>query len=277
MTGNLEVTILGCGSSAGTPRADGNWGACDPADPRNRRSRCSLMVRRASTTAAPGRQTTLIVDASPEFRLQATGAGAKRLDALLLTHDHADQCHGIDDIRAFAIAQHARIDCWMDEATRKSLTGRFGYIFSGEGAYPAIGNMHLVPGHGTPWRIDGPSGPIPIMTFDQDHGGVRSLGYRFGSIAYSSDVVDLPDTSFAALTDLDLWIVDALRYAAHPTHAHLDKTLAWIERVKPRRAILTNMHFDLDYGELVRRLPPGVEPGYDGLRVSVEGPWITNS
>ncbi len=265
MTETLEVTILGCGSSAGVPRADGNWGACDPADPRNRRSRCSLMVRRLSEGPANA-WTTLVVDAAPEFRLQASGAGAGRLDALLLTHDHADQCHGIDDIRAFAISQRQRIACWMDGATRTSMMRRFGYIFEGEGGYPAIGTIALAPPHGEGWTIGGPSGAIPVVAFDQDHGGMRSLGYRFGKVAYSSDLVDLPEDSFAALGDLDVWIVDALRYAPHPTHAHLDKTLEWIERVKPRRAILTNMHLDLDFAELTSRLPPGVEAARDGLR-----------
>lgn len=269
MSAVLEVTILGCGSSAGTPRADGAWGACDPNEPRNRRSRCSLMVRRRSDDGAAA-WTTVIVDASPEFRLQASGAGAARLDALLLTHDHADQCHGIDDIRAFALMQRRRIDCWMDAATQASLRRRFGYIFEGEGAYPAIGEICAVPPFGAPWRIDGPSGPIPVMCFDQDHGGVRSLGYRFGSFAYSSDVVALPEAAFAALAGVDLWIVDALRYTPHPTHAHVEKTLEWIARVKPKRAVLTNMHFDLDYGALAARLPEGVEPAYDGQRFELE-------
>ncbi|HXV01240.1 MAG TPA: MBL fold metallo-hydrolase [Caulobacteraceae bacterium] len=264
----LEVTVLGCGASAGVPRADGNWGACDPAEPRNRRSRCSLLVRRLSD-AGPDNATTLIVDATPEFRLQANAAGVRRLDALLFTHDHADQCHGIDDIRAFAMAQRARIACWMDAATRTTLLNRFGYVFEGQGIYPAIADLHHVPGHGHAWEIAGPSGAIPVVTFDQDHGPVRSLGYRFGSIAYSSDLVDLPEASFAALEGLDIWIVDALRYTPHPTHAHLAKTLDWIERVRPKRAILTNMHIDLDYGELGRRLPAGVEPAYDGLTVAL--------
>jgi len=259
----LEVVILGCGSSAGVPRADGAWGACDPADPRNRRSRCSLMVRRRGEG---GPETTIIVDAAPEFRLQTNAAGVKRLDALLLTHDHADQCHGIDDIRAFAIAQRARIGCWMDGATAASLERRFGYIFHGEGPYPAIADLNLTPPHGEGFEIDGPSGPIPVVAFDQDHGGVKSLGYRFGDMAYSSDVVDLPEASFQALEGLDLWILDALRYTPHPTHAHVDKALAWIERVKPRRAVLTNMHLDLDYAELAARLPEGVIPAHDGLR-----------
>lgn len=269
MTARLEVVILGCGSSGGVPRADGNWGACDAADPRNRRGRCSLMARRLSDEP-PERQTTVVVDAAPEFRLQCAASGVRRLDGLLLTHDHADQCHGIDDIRAFALAQRAKIGCWMDGATRASLMRRFGYIFEGEGFYPAIADIHDLPPHGRPWRIEGPSGPIAIRSFDQDHGGVRSLGYRFGSMAYSSDVVDLPESSFAALAGLEVWIVDALRYAPHPTHAHVAKTLEWIERLKPRRAILTNLHIDLDYADLAAGLPAGVEPAYDGLRFEVE-------
>ncbi|HEY7851517.1 MAG TPA: MBL fold metallo-hydrolase [Caulobacteraceae bacterium] len=263
------MAILGCGASGGVPRADGAWGACDPANPRNRRSRCSLMVRRRSPNG-PAAETTLVVDAAPEFRLQANAAGIRRLDSLLLTHDHADQCHGIDDIRAFALVQRARIACWMDEVTAASLLKRFAYIFEGEGFYPAIADIHPIPAHGEPWEISGPSGPSPVTTFDQDHGAVRSLGYRFGGVAYSSDVVDLPKASFAALEGLDLWIVDALRYAPHPTHAHLDMALAWIERVKPRQAILTNMHIDLDYDELARRLPPGVTPAYDGMIIEHE-------
>jgi phosphoribosyl 1,2-cyclic phosphate phosphodiesterase len=269
VTAALEIVILGCGSSGGVPRADGAWGECDPNDRRNWRSRCSLMVRRVSQAGAEA-QTTLVVDAAPEFRLQAAAAGVKRLDGLLLTHEHADQCHGIDDIRAFAVKQRGRIPCWMDEATRSVMMHRFAYVFEGEGQYPAIADARVTPPHGRAWRIDGPSGAIPVITFEQAHGDINSLGYRFGPIAYSSDVLDLPEASIAALQGLDLWIVDALRYTPHPTHANVDKALAWIERVKPRRAVLTNLHVDLDYSELARRLPPGVEPAYDGLRSRVE-------
>jgi phosphoribosyl 1,2-cyclic phosphate phosphodiesterase len=269
MTARLEITILGCGSSGGVPRADGNWGVCDPADPRNRRSRCSLMVRRPSAEA-PERWTTAIVDASPEFRQQTAAAGARRLDALLMTHDHADQAHGIDDIRAFAMRQRARIPCHADAATEATLLQRFGYIFHGDKGYPAISDLVRTPPHGTPWQVDGPSGPIPVATFDQDHGEVRSLGYRFGPVAYSSDVVELDDAAFAAMAGARLWIVDALRYAPHPTHAHVERTLAWIERLRPARAILTNLHIDLDYAELAGRLPEGVEPAVDGMRIEVE-------
>ena len=268
MTAQLEITILGCGSSGGVPRADGNWGACDPADPRNRRSRCSLLVRRLE---GGGPFTTAVVDASPEFRQQTAAAGVSRLDALLLTHDHADQTHGIDDIRAFAMIQAQRIPCSMDAATEATMRRRFGYIFAGEGLYPAIGDIHAAPPFGVPSSVSGPSGDIPFVTFDQDHGpGVRSLGYRFGNVAYSSDVVDLPAASFEALRDLDLWIVDALRYRPHPTHAHLERTLSWVERLKPRRTILTNMHIDLDFKTLAAELPQGVEPAYDGLRLTLD-------
>jgi phosphoribosyl 1,2-cyclic phosphate phosphodiesterase len=265
MTGVLEFTILGCGSSGGVPRADGEWGACDPTNPRNLRTRCSLLVRRKGEGAA--QETTVVVDTSPDFRMQSALAGIKRLDAVLLTHDHADQVHGLDDVRAFFLRQHGqRIHTHMDAATTTTMMQRFGYIFEGEAGYPAICEAKALPPHGAPWRIAGPSGPVPVTTFDQDHGAVRSVGYRFGGVAYSSDLVELDEGAFAALEGLDVWIVDALRYRPHPTHAHLERTLEWIARLKPRRAILTNMHIDLDYAKLAAELPPGVEPAHDGLR-----------
>ncbi len=266
MTGVLEITVLGCGSSGGVPRADGEWGACDPTNPKNLRTRCSLLVRRKGQSAE--RETTLVVDTSPDFRMQSALAGIKRLDAVLLTHDHADQVHGLDDVRAFFLRQRGqRIHTHMDAATTETMMRRFSYIFEGEAGYPAICEPKLLPAHGVAWSIAGPSGAIPVVTFEQDHGAVRSVGYRFGGVAYSSDLVVLDETAFAALRDLDVWIVDALRYRPHPTHAHLERTLEWIARVRPRRAILTNMHIDLDYAKLAAELPPGVEPAYDGIRL----------
>lgn len=264
MSATLEITILGCGSSGGVPRADGDWGDCDPAEPKNFRTRCSLLVRRLGEGGA-GAQTTVLVDASPEMRLQTARAGVKRVDAVLLTHDHADQVHGLDDVRAFYLRQQARIPCWMDAATEATMMRRFGYIFEGEGGYPAICDRAAIPPHGQAWSVGGPSGVIPITTFDQDHGGVRSVGYRFGGVAYSSDVVRLDEAAFEALAGVDIWIVDALRRRPHPTHAHLDRALEWIARVKPKRAILTNMHLDMDFAQLKAELPAGVEPAYDGL------------
>ena len=264
----LEFTILGCGSSGGVPRADGNWGACDPANPKNRRRRCSLLVRRLSEEGRE-RQTTVLVDTSPDLVWQTAEAEARRLDSVLLTHDHADQVHGIDDIRAFAIRQRAVVPVWMDAATEATMQRRFSYIFAGEGGYPAIAMARRLPPHGQPFRIDGPSGEVPVVTFDQEHGAIRSIGYRFGDVAYSSDVAGLPQESLDALQGLKIWIVDALRETLHPSHAHLDRTLEWIGAVRPERAILTNMHVDLDYEALRAKLPAGVEPAYDGLRFTV--------
>lgn len=266
--GALEFVILGSGSSGGVPRADGNWGACDPNDPRNRRGRCSLLARRRSERG-PEHETTVIVDTSPDFRLQAAAAGVRRVDAVLYTHDHADQAHGIDDLRAFYLHGRRRTPCVMDAHTRATLGRRFDYVFQGEGGYPAICDIVDLPGFGVPWSIQGPSGPVPVMAFDQDHGDVRSVGYRFGDLAYSSDVVGFPDSAFDILAGVRVWILDALRYTPHPTHATVDQALAWIERVRPERAILTNLHIDLDYRELSGRLPPGVEPAYDGLTVTL--------
>lgn len=268
MSGVLEFTILGSGSSGGVPRADGDWGDCDPTNPKNLRSRCSLLVRRLGQGAET--ETTVLVDTSPDLRMQTAMAGAKRLDAVLLTHDHADQTHGVDDIRAFFIRQRARIPCHMDMVTEASMMRRFGYVFEGEGGYPGIADRKLIPPHGETWQVDGPSGSVPVVTFDQDHGGIRSVGYRFGDVAYSSDVVDLDEAAFGALNDLDVWIVDALRWRPHPTHAHVERTLEWIERVKPKRAILTNLHIDLDFEDLKSQLPAGVEPAFDGLRFAHE-------
>ena len=183
-------------------------------------------------------------------------------------HDHADQVHGIDDIRAFAIRQRALAPVWMDEATEASMLRRFGYIFQGSGGYPAIAMMRRLPPHRDHWRIEGPSGEIPVVSFEQQHGSISSVGYRFGDVAYSSDVDGLPESSFAALEGVSVWIVDALRETPHPSHAHLARTLEWIERVAPARAILTNLHVDMDYATLKAKLPAGVEPAYDGMRLN---------
>ncbi|HWE46126.1 MAG TPA: MBL fold metallo-hydrolase [Caulobacteraceae bacterium] len=261
---SLEVTILGCGSSGGVPRADGNWGACDPADPRNRRSRCSLLVRRVGAQGEPW--TTVVVDTAPDFRLQAAAAGIERVDGVIYTHDHADQTHGIDDLRVFAGRMARRAPCFMSAEDHATLTHRFAYIFNGAMDYPAICDAVVMPAHGTPWSIDGPSGELPIITFPQVHGPIMSAGVRFGDVAYSSDVSQLTAEAMDALRDLDLWIVDALRWKPHPTHSNVQQALDWIAEVKPRRAVLTNMHVDLDYAELARQLPAGVEPAFDGWR-----------
>jgi len=258
---SLDFTILGCGSSGGIPRADGNWGDCDPAEPKNRRSRCSLLVRRGEGQGA----TTVVVDTSPDFRTQMIAARVRRLDAVLYTHDHADQAHGIDDVRAFFLQNRRRIPTWMDQATQDSLTTRFRYVFESEGGYPAIMEPWLIPPHGETWTLDGPGGEIPVKTFAVEHGDIRAVGYRIGDVAYTPDVDGLSDDAFRALEGLDVWIVDALRWTTRPSHSHVEQTLQWIARAKPRKAILTNMHIDLDYNALSAHLPANVIPAFDGL------------
>lgn len=256
----LEVVILGSGSSGGVPRGDGDWGACDPAEPKNRRTRCSALVRRHGRDGT----TNVLIDTSPDLRQQMLAAEVKAVDAVLYTHDHADQTHGIDDLRVFAMRARRRIPAFMDAATRAALHGRFRYIFESMEGYPAILEAHAVPPHGQAWSVDGPGGALPVVTFDQAHGPIRSVGYRLGSVAYSSDVSDLDEAAIEAVRGCGLWIVDALRFAPHPTHAHVDKTLDWIARAGVRRAVLTNLHIDLDYNDLSAILPANVEVAYDG-------------
>lgn len=262
---DIVVTILGSGSSGGVPRADGDWGACDPTNPRNRRRRCSLLVEARDPKTPEAPVTRVVVDTSPDFREQMLSAGVRTLDAVLMTHDHADQSHGLDDLRAFVQRRGGvRMPVWMDPDTLGSLTHRFDYIFERRHDYPPICTALPLPPIGEAFTVPGSGPELPVTTFWQQHGPIRSVGYRFGNIAYSSDVSDLDEAAMKAMEGLDLWIVDALRYTPHPTHAHLDKTLGWIADLKPRRAVLTNLHHDLDYTALTALLPEGVEAGYDG-------------
>ena len=264
MSRTLTFKILGSGCSTGVPRVDGYWGACDPQNPRNRRTRCSAWFG-LRDDASPDSLTSVMIDTAPDFREQVLRAGITSMDAVLWTHDHADQTHGLDDIRAMTFAQGSPIAGYMDGATRESLTHRFGYVFQGKMGYPPVCRDHEIPPHGTPWAITGAGGAMPVLTFDQRHGPIRSVGYRVGDIAYSSDVSEIPEKSFEALAGLKLWVVDALRYIPHPTHAHLARALEWIRRVKPQRAVLTNLHQDMDYAALKSQLPSHVEPAYDQM------------
>jgi phosphoribosyl 1,2-cyclic phosphate phosphodiesterase len=262
----LTLTILGCGSSGGVPRPAIGWGRCDPSNPKNRRRRCSLLVERAN---ANGR-TRVLVDTSPDLREQLLDADVDWLDGVLYTHEHADHIHGIDDLRGLFLHRRRRVDVYLDEPTYQVVYSRFGYCFvKPPGSnYPPILTEHRIHS-GKPVTIEGAGGPITALPFLQDHGDIASLGFRFGNAAYSSDVRDLAPESVAALAGLDLWIVDALRYTPHPSHFSVNEALAWIARIAPRRAILTNLHTDLDYEELRARLPPHVEPAFDGLKIEM--------
>ena len=258
------VTILGCGSSGGVPRVGQGWGACDPNNPKNRRRRCSILLEKAT---AAGR-TTVLVDTSPDLREQLLAAETARLDGVIFTHEHADHTHGIDDLRPLAIAQRRRIDVYVDQRTSEFLHRRFSYCFrTPEGSeYPPILQEHQIEA-GKPVKISGAGGAIEALPFKLVHGSISALGLRFGGLAYTPDVSAIPDASLDALAGLDVWIIDALRERPHPSHFTVEEALGWIERAHPKRAILTNLHTDLDYEALRRALPPHAEPAYDGLRV----------
>jgi phosphoribosyl 1,2-cyclic phosphate phosphodiesterase len=260
----MKFTILGCGSSGGVPRPALGWGACDPGNPKNRRRRTSLLVERREAAAV----TRVLVDTSPDLREQLLDAEVDSLDGVLFTHEHADHTHGIDDLRGLFLKNRRRLDVYADDPTSRMLMTRFAYCFvQPPGSdYPPIATMHRVT-PGQPLTIEGKGGSITLLPFCQEHGDITALGFRFGDLAYSADLHDLPGASIEALAGIDTWIVDALRYTPHPSHFSVSDALSWIERIKPRRAILTNMHTDLDYEALRTRLPPGVEPAYDGMRL----------
>jgi phosphoribosyl 1,2-cyclic phosphate phosphodiesterase len=252
----MRVTMLGCGPSWGVPRIGGSWGACDPLNPKNRRRRCSVLVEEGGAT--------LLIDTSPDLREQLLDARVTRLDAVLFTHAHADHLHGIDDLRSVNQLMQQSLPVYGSAATLAEINTRFGYVFSPvqPGRQSAFYKPVLVP-----YAIDGPftAGGVAVTPFVQDHGFSTTLGFRVGGFAYSTDVIDFDDAAFAALAGIEVWIVDCIRGRPHVTHAHLEKTLAWIERARPRRAVLTHMDESFDYESLRRALPPGVEPGYDGL------------
>ncbi|MCL2384731.1 MAG: MBL fold metallo-hydrolase [Alphaproteobacteria bacterium] len=261
---SLNFTILGCGSSAGVPRVGQGWGQCDPNNPKNRRRRCSILVEKGEGEA----KTKILIDMSPDLREQLLNAEIRHLDAILLTHPHADHVHGIDEIRPLVLMARRKIDLYMDAATAARVRVNFGYIFETPpgSQYPALLSEHRLFA-GQTISLIGSGGTIEATPFQLEHGEINALGFRIGCVAYTPDVNAIPDESVAFLEGLDLWIVDALRYKPHPSHFCLADTLAWIERLKPRRAVLTNLHSDLDFERLRQELPPYIEPAFDGLEL----------
>ncbi|WP_171178229.1 MBL fold metallo-hydrolase [Ruegeria sp. HKCCD8929] len=260
MTNELRFTILGCGSSGGVPRLGGHWGDCDPQNPKNRRRRCSMLVEREGRDGT----TSILIDTTPDMRSQLLDTGTGRLDGVVYTHSHADHVHGIDDLRMIVFNMRSRIPVWADGDTQNALLGRFGYAFiQPEGSpYPPILDLKTIDG---PFEIDGPGGPIPLRPFRVNHGSIDSLGFRIHDLAYLPDVAEIYDDAWPELQDLDCWVLDALRRSPHPTHTHLEKSLGWIDQMRPKRAILTNMHIDLDYAALDGETPDYITPAYDGM------------
>lgn len=260
----VTLTILGSGSSAGVPRPALGWGACDPANPKNRRRRCSLLAELSGDAGV----TRVVIDTSPDLREQLIDANVDHIDAVFLTHEHADQTHGIDDLRSVVLHQRRRIPVYLNASTANDIISRFSYCFvSPDGSdYPPILDRKSIEA-GETRTIDGKGGVLALTAFPVQHGNIPALGYRIGNAAYTPDLNDIPEASWPALENLDLWIVDALRYQPHPSHFSVDDALKWIAKFKPRRAVLTNLHSDLDYKVLRGRVPDGVEVGYDGMRL----------
>ena len=263
----LSLTILGCGSSAGVPRPALGWGACDPRNPKNRRRRCSLLVEQSSDRGI----TRILIDTSPDLREQLIDANVDHIDAVFLTHEHADQTHGVDDLRSVVLHQRRRIPVYLNQSTAKDIMHRFSYCFVAPPGsnYPPILNQHSIEA-GESKVIEGKGGVIVISALHLQHGSIPALGYRIGDAAYTPDLNDIPQSSWPSLENLELWIIDGLRYAGHPSHFSINDALAWIDRFKPRRAVITNMHSDLDYEVLRQSLPPQVVPAYDGMRLTLE-------
>ena len=264
---STRFTLLGTGSSGGVPRVGPVWGSCDPANPKNRRRRCALLVDKFDK----GGRTTVLVDTPTDLREQLLDARVEFLDGVLYTHDHADHTHGIDDLRGVFFNMRRRVKVWADAPTRKSLENRFEYCFmqQPDSPYPSILQVHDIHPPQV-LRIEGAGGGVDVVPIEQEHGGGLSLGFRFGNVAYSPDISGIPESSLPLLEGLDLWIVDALRPMPHPSHFSVKQALRWIERLGVKRAILTHMTVELDYEVLRGQLPSHVEPGYDGMVVEVD-------
>jgi phosphoribosyl 1,2-cyclic phosphate phosphodiesterase len=264
----IRITVLGCGASPGVPRIGNDWGACDPSEPRNRRTRASVLID--GFRADSPYPTRILVDTGPDMRQQLLDARVDRVDAVLYTHPHADHTHGIDDLRAFWLDTRKLVPVYTDDATQERLDDAFGYCFRtpAGGNYPPIVGRHRIEA-GRPFPIDGPGGRLDMLPFRQIHGDIDSLGFRVGGFAYSSDISDVPVETLPLLRELDLWVVDALRFRPHPSHFSVEETIAWHERLRPRRTVLTHMHGDLDYRSLAAELPGDIEPAYDGMVIEL--------
>ncbi|WP_134678884.1 MBL fold metallo-hydrolase [Paracoccus ravus] len=260
----IRAVILGCGSSGGVPRLGNRWGECDPQNPKNRRRRCALLLERKG----PLGMTRVLIDTGPDLVPQLLDAGVGELDAVVYTHAHADHIHGIDDLRQIVYNMDRMMELHADPATAQALRGRFGYVFeTPEGSsYPPICRMNLIDG---PIHVHGEGGAIDLLPFEVDHGDTKALGFRIpgdhGGLVYLPDVKDIPEAAWPAIMGAEIFICDGLRRKPHPSHAHLDLALDWIAQSGAVRGVITNMHIDLDYDDVMGETPDNVIPAHDGL------------
>ena len=257
----MKVTILGSGPSSGVPTIHDGWGDCDPNNPKNRRLRPSLLIESDNTV--------VLIDTSPDLRQQLLNSRVNRLDSVIYTHGHADHLHGIDDLRGINRAMNAEIPVYADANTSEAINQRFGYTVTPLAAnanffYKPVLKLNKI----APGDIFSVGG-IDFLAIDQDHGHSRTLGYRFGHIALSTDLMGMPESSFAALSGVEIWILGVFSYEPHMTHVHVDLALEWIKRIKPRRAILTHLGPTIDFVKANEYLPEGVEPAYDGMIIEL--------
>ncbi|NIJ06982.1 phosphoribosyl 1,2-cyclic phosphate phosphodiesterase [Sphingomonas vulcanisoli] len=254
----MKVTILGSGTSSGVPRIDNDWGACDPGDPRNRRTRASILVQSDTTT--------ILVDSGPDMRAQLLAADVSAIDAVIWTHDHADHCHGIDDLRQLFHIRGTPVPGYARAETLRLLEKRFAYVFQGRDGYPPTTDAQVL-------AEDMVIGDIRVRSVDMPHGNIFSTGMRFeqsvSSIGYATDFNVVTPDMLTLFEGVDIWIADALRKAPHPTHPHLAMTLEAAARIGAHRTVLTHMDQTMDYAALAAELPLGVEPGHDGLMIDL--------
>ena len=271
----ITATILGCGSSGGVPRIGNVWGLCDPENPRNRRRRCALLIEGRS--AGSSEPTRIVIDTGCDLREQLIDTRVERVEAVFYTHEHADHTHGIDDLRVLALNNHKRVDVYFSAEAGKRIRAAFDYCFSAPPGsdYPPILNAHVIAA-GEDIVVEGPGGAIKLHAFRQEHGSIDSLGYRVGNFAYSCDLSGIPEASRKAVSGLDVWVIDALRPLPHPSHLSLPESLEQIARQRPKQAILTNLHIDMDYAQVEAHTPENVTPAFDGMRVDVRTGTILN-
>lgn len=265
MSGTITFTILGCGSSGGVPRLGGIWGDCDPENPKNRRTRCSLLIERETADG----KTTVLIDTSPDMREQLLREDVGRIDGVVYTHSHADHVHGIDDLRMIVFNMRERVKVFADGPTQDALLSRFGYAFvqPPNSPYPPILDLFGIDGDVT---VSGAGGEITLTPIEVEHGSIDALGFRVNDVLYLPDVSGISEGTWRELSGLKCWILDALRRTPHPSHSHLDNSLEWIERAAPERAVLTNMHVDLDYETVLAETANHIVPAFDGLRLTFD-------